>query len=102
MTPIIGLWSSGDRVVKIVPLVEGMAAADAFDSKPAALEGAVFLERLQRVLRAGGHVAAGRGCERGNVLSVEFDEGDENVFHIPSSFRSESDAKARIRSRSRR
>ena len=46
MTPIIGMWSLRNRVIKVVPFVERVAAADALDREPAALERAVFLERL--------------------------------------------------------
>ncbi len=54
-----------------------MAAEDALEAEPEALEGAVFAEGLEGVLGASGGEAAGRRLERRDAELIEFDQQDE-------------------------
>ena len=55
----------------------GVAAEDALEAEPEALEGAVFAEGLEGVLGASGGEAAGRRLERRDAELIEFDQQDE-------------------------
>ena len=58
-----------------------MAAADAFECKPASLECAVLLNRLKGVLRAGRRIAAAGRFERREILPVEPHEREKQPLH---------------------
>ena len=48
-----------------------MAAGYPFCGEPAAFDDAIFANRLDAILRAGGGEAARRGCQGRNTLLVE-------------------------------
>ena len=54
-----------------------MAAQDALEREPEALQRAVFAEGLQGVLAAGGGETAGRRFERRDAQLIEFYQQDE-------------------------
>ena len=86
LTSMIVFPCSGYGIVSA--LVKRMTAQDPFESQPAALDGAVFLNGLQRVLGAGGDiVAAGRKTGR-DASSIEPDHPQHQLFHACSSKRS--------------
>ena len=82
---------SGHGVVEIVVLVsvKGMTADNTPEGQPRALGGAVFLERLEGVLRAGGHeAAAGREHRRyGGTIKVNRQQqyAGQKAFHSRAS-----------------
>jgi len=79
----MGWRGSGDGVV--AGAAKGVAAEDAFEGEPAAPERAVFLDGFHGVLGAGGGEAADGGCEWGDAVAIEGDEGEHRfgneVFH---------------------
>ena len=55
-----------------------MAAEDAVDAKPSALDNTVFEHRLHHVLAARRRIAARRGRQRRNEHPVEIDREEED------------------------
>lgn len=61
--------------------MERVAFQHPAQGQPAPPQSAVDLNGLQGVGRAGGDEAAAGGTQRGNILAVEADEGEEDGFH---------------------
>ena len=70
---------------EVIVVIERIAAHQSFQRKAAALPGAVFLHRFQRVLGTGGNKPAARGSQRGNAALVEPDQSQKEAFHLLSS-----------------
>ena len=62
-------------------LRERIAAANTLERQPAALERAVFLDRLDRILRAGRDIAAAGRMRRGKIPAVKADRRQHQPFH---------------------
>ena len=62
-----------------------ITAAYALDGEPRALERSVFLQSLERILRAGRNEPAAGRLERRNVPAVKLHKGDEQTLHAPPS-----------------
>ena len=77
---------SGDGI-EVIPLGKGMAAAKPLQGHPAALPYAVFLHRLEGILRAGGTISAAGRKMGGNAAAVKLDGGQHESLHCPSSRR---------------
>ena len=60
---------------------EGMAAADAPQRKPASLQSAVLLDRLEGVLRASRRIAAAGRLERRDISPVKPHERQKQPLH---------------------
>ena len=71
-------------------LVKRIAAQDTPERQPAALEGAVLLNRLQRILGTGGNIPAARRPVRGDGHPVKFHQGQQDLFHHDRSSSSSS------------
>ena len=72
------------------PVIKRMAAADTPEREHAALEGAVLLNRLQRILGTGGNIPAARRPVRGDGHPVKFHQGQQDLFHHDRSSSSSS------------
>ena len=78
-------------IVKIVlPAVKRVTPRNALDGKPRSLCGAVFLQRLKRVLGTCGDIAAAGLCVRRDIAPVKFYQRDQNALHASVSVRSSS------------
>ena len=83
-TSVIFLWEkrgvfSGDGVVPA--LVEGVAPQKALQRQKAALGRAIFLDRFESVLRAGGDIAAAGGKEGRNGPLIKADHAQKDLLH---------------------
>ena len=67
---------------------EGITAQDPAESHPAALQGAVFFNGFQRVLRTGRGIAAAGRPKRRNSPAVEPHQSQKNPLHTGSFIRS--------------
>ena len=70
-------WSGG----VVATRAAGTAAEDAFERAPRAAPGAVFLDRVERVLAAGGVEAAVAAHESAEGGAVEEDEEGKEARH---------------------
>ena len=69
----------------ISTFMERIAAEDALERQPAALEGAIFFNGLQGVLGAGGDIVAAAGPVGRNGPLLKPDQGFQNMLHGLSS-----------------
>lgn len=83
----LGRWQKLDaldlRHRIIAGATEGVAAENAAQGQPAALERAVLAQGIEGVLRAGRGEPAGGGLQRGKADLVEADEQDERPRRDP-------------------
>lgn len=80
-------FGPGERDGVDPPGGPGMAAPESAGRQPATLEGAEPLERLDRIRRARGVEAAGRGSQRRHEPLVEPDEPDEGQRQLAAERR---------------
>ena len=65
----------------IAPLVKRIASENPLERKPAALCGAVLLQRLHSVLGAGGDIVAAPGTAGGDAALIKPHQPNQNPLH---------------------